>query len=90
MAKIINGIIVPSSDTLKQLFDYIKEKASSDEDYRQTWENNPRSILEKAGLSRPIQNELLIEIGDETVDVHEFDGCMSCSGCCVSGCGYSG
>ena len=90
MAKIINGIIIPDSETIKQLFSYVKEKAKTDDSYRQTWENNPREILERAGLSRAVQNELLIEMGDESVDVHEFDGCMSCSGCCISGCGYSG
>ncbi|MDH5382545.1 MAG: hypothetical protein OEW75_16950 [Cyclobacteriaceae bacterium] len=90
MSKLVNGIIVPESDVIVELVNYIQKKAETDSEFKKKWENEPREVLTHAGLSKPIQNELLIELGDDSVDINEFLGCYGCSGCCCSGCCYSG
>lgn len=90
MSTLVNGIIVPESSVIVELINYIQGKADNDPEFKKKWENSPREVLAHAGLSKPVQNELLIELGDESVDIAEFAGCYGCSGCCCSGCCYSG
>lgn len=92
--RVVAGQLVPDISAIKQVMKGLRTDAAKDPALRRAWERNPRSVLGSLGLPRIIQNQILEEEGRSvrwsTYEKELASGCYGCSGCCCSGCSYSG
>src|SRR5882672_3694042 len=93
-ARIINGQLVPDPATIRAIMRDLRARAGKERSVAKAWRRNPRAVLGALGLGKLIQNELLAEEGMSVrwspTEKALASGCNGCSGCCCSGCSYSG
>lgn len=92
--RLAHGMILPDASTIRALMKELRTRADKDRSLGRRWRSNPRAVLAELGLARPIQNQILSEEGLRVVrrsgELQLESGCYSCSGCCCTGCSYSG
>lgn len=93
-AQLVDGILVPDVQTVRNMMKVLKDNARQDPELAKRWKTNPRRVLGEMGLPRSIQNQLLREEGRRVLrtqfDISMESGCWGCSGCCCTGCSFTG
>ena len=84
--KVVRGVVTPDAGAVRAVVKRLKTDIAGDPALAAKFKGNPRAVLAERGLSRDVQNELLVEMGRRVGGpLADCLGTCGCSGCCWTG-----